>query len=615
MDFDAFRQHVNQIEYGKKLPDAIYVHTSAVPLLPVALKQLIQNICKGVKIKSDTWNIAKFLKRDFRIALLHYPDFDSHAYPALHESINIDLQKLSVRTTNYRSSPNPPILHRKETFVSPSYHKLSEFIAITAEGEEIGLYEGVRKIGFRENWLKLVRAKGYTLDDYGRLVESRHLPSGSEINVQRHLTAIDRNTLSSPFSLLSKYGYLDGNLSIFDYGCGKGDDVRQLEAAGLDVASFDPVYHPEGEPCEADIVNLGFVINVIEDKDERAQTLIKAFSLTRHVLVVSAMIASEAMISQFTPYKDGVITSKKTFQKYYAQSELKEYIARTLEVEPIALGQGVFIAFRDQNHAQGFLLKQQSFKREWSINRETKANAGVTPNQIKKHEILFKDFWKTSLDLGRCPANDEFDQTEMIRRVAGSHKKAFDALLEHKGEEQFASAKRFRKEDLLVYFALGLFEKRKASSRFPKSLQRDLKALFDSYSHARALANELLFSLSDVELIESTCQISHSRIQSGVMLEGHSFIFHQSYLPYVTPELRAYIGCGALMVGDISEYQLVKAHIQSGKVTFMRYDNWRKRTPLLLERVKVKLRELDVDFFDYTGNYEPQPLENKKEYR
>ena len=43
----------------------------------------------------------------------------------------------------------------------------------------------------------------------------------------------------------------------------------------------------------------------------------------------------------------------------------------------------------------------------------------------------------------------------------------------------------------------------------------------------------------------------------------------------------------------------------------MRYDDWWKDEPMLLERIKIKLRELDVDFFDYSGDFSPQPLFNK----
>ena len=46
----------------------------------------------------------------------------------------------------------------------------------------------------------------------------------------------------------------------------------------------------------------------------------------------------------------------------------------------------------------------------------------------------------------------------------------------------------------------------------------------------------------------------------------------------------------------------------------MIYDNWDKDVPLLKERIKIKLREQDIDYFDYIDEYKPQPLYNKKYY-
>ncbi len=98
------------------------------------------------------------------------------------------------------------------------------------------------------------------------------------------------------------------------------------------------------------------------------------------------------------------------------------------------------------------------------------------------------------------------------------------------------------------------------------------------------------------------------------MEEGHSFTFHKNYLGDLPTVLRIYIGCSTQLYGDIENFELIKAHIRSGKVSLMRYDDWDKDEPLLLERVKIKLRELDVDFFDYGGEFEPAPLHNKNHY-
>ena len=75
--------------------------------------------------------------------------------------------------------------------------------------------------------------------------------------------------------------------SFFDYGCGWGGDVERIAALGYISAGWDPYYRPDTPHTSADVVNLGYVINVIEDLDERRQALVNAWELTRQVLIVS----------------------------------------------------------------------------------------------------------------------------------------------------------------------------------------------------------------------------------------------------------------------------------------------------------------------------------------
>lgn len=553
------------------------------------------------------------------MALLNYPDFDNYAFPALFQSTNIDLEKLTVRTADYSKSANPPILHRKELFVTSNYQHYKLFCELTTEAENAGLFESTRTIGYKDSWNKLIRSKGLYLDEEGRIKgeASNNQQEHEDTVIQRHLTAIDRNKLSSPMQLLAKYGYLDGDYSVFDFGCSKGDDVRELEAHGITINSYDPVFHPEGELVSSDLVNLGFVINVIEEKAERTKTLLTAFGLAEKALIVSAMVAGESLIRQFTPYKDGVITSKKTFQKYYSQGELKGYIESVLEASCFALSQGIFIVFKNDDDAQEFLLSRQTYKRNWEHKTGTPHTVStdtITTQKYAKHQQLLDDFWNLCLDLGRCPSNNEFDLSDQIRRVCGSHKKAFEGLKKYLGEDQFNIAKRLRKEDLLVYFALGLFEKRKSFASMPERLKLDLKTFFNSYSHAIELATELLFSLASPELIEESCIESYSRISCGELNEGHSFVFHIDQLRNVSPEIRAYIGCAAQLYGDIDEFDLVKAHFFSKKVSFMKYDDFSKDVPLLQKRIKVRLKDLDFDTFEYGTIYAPSALITKSSF-
>ena len=625
MNYIAYKKLVTAITVGKQLPDAVYVHESAMELLPDEIAKLCFKIASALKIDKNEWNIVKFYKRDYKLALLSYPAFDSDSYPALRTSFTIDLQKLSVRKANYTNSDNPPILHRKETFVSPSYPLHEHFKSLTIEGETIGLYENVRSIGFKKNWLRLIAQKGFSLNEDGRLLALIDLPQESlRVNniitgeIERYRTAIDRNHLSQPMQVLARHGYLDGDWSILDYGCGKGDDLRELEAHGIDAAGWDPAHNPEGVLVNSDVVNLGFVLNVIEDRSERDETLRRAWEYADKLMVVSVMVAGESTINQFQQYKDGVITSRNTFQRYYSQGEFRYYIESALEENAIAAGQGIFIIFKDKLEEQNFLVERQHVKRDWRQKTQrqiTERQPVLKKDLIEKHSELFIDFWNTCLEIGRIPANSEFEYSNQIRRVASSHNKAYELLVDHFGEELMCEAEDKRKQDLQVYFALGLFEKRKTQAQVPDGLKRDIKAFYPSYNAALESANEALFSVGDPAVIQDICEEAYATLRCGEMISGHSYTFHKDRLDEVPSLLRIYIGCATQLYGDLEDIQLIKAHIRSGKVSFMGYDDWKKPIPCLTERIKVKMREQDIDFFDYSEKYQPQPLLNKNIFR
>ena len=159
-----------------------------------------------------------------------------------------------------------------------------------------------------------------------------------------------------------------------------------------------------------------------------------------------------------------------------------------------------------------------------------------------------------------------------------------------------------------------MFERRKPQSKIPESLKRDIKSFFPTYQEALEEARMALFSVGNPTIIREACQTAYGNLGCGFLEEGHSLTFHRDYMGSLPPELRIYIGCATQLYGDIETFELVKAHITSGKVSLMRYDDWEKDVPLLVERVKIKLRQLDVDLFDYSGEFEPTPLMNKSIY-
>lgn len=112
--------------------------------------------------------------------------------------------------------------------------------------------------------------------------------------VARHKTAMSRSALSRPLATALRDEILRPTDSVFDYGCGRGDDLRHLAALGFSADGWDPTHRPRGQRRQADVVNLGYVVNVIERPDERAETLRRAWNLARDVLIVSSRLSWEA---------------------------------------------------------------------------------------------------------------------------------------------------------------------------------------------------------------------------------------------------------------------------------------------------------------------------------
>ena len=418
---------------------------------------------------------------------------------------------------------------------------------------------------------------------------------------------------------LAKQGFLNGEYTLFDYGCGRGDDLIELAAHGIDALGWDPNFRPDADKIQSDLVNIGFVINVIEDKVERDEALLGAWDLTEKLLIVSAMLANDKYISQFTTYKDGVITSINTFQKYYAQAELKGYIERVVDENAITIAPGIFYVFKDKIEEQRFLSSRFKRHHTWQQLTAPKPTSDEQAGLLfSQHQALLNQFWDRCLTLGRLPASEEFEQTPAIIQYIGNPKKALKLLLQVQGkqaETAFEIAIATRREDLLVYFALCQFEQHKGYQHLPDEQKRDIKVFFDTYKTAQAEAKLLLYRIANTEEIEQACIQAHKTLSASKLNHGHSLELHKKFLPQLPALLRVYVGAAVQLYGELDDIDLVKIHITSGKVSFMGYDNFdTSPLPTLRERIKVKMWQLDVDFFDYVDEQKRPPLMNKSLY-
>lgn len=101
-------------------------------------------------------------------------------------------------------------------------------------------------------------------------------PTPVQPTVYRHRAEIARVTAFKLVRLAVEAGLFPTDTTYFDYGCGDGADIDYLHCLGLTSCGWDPYFRPDQPQVPADVVNIGYVINVIENTAERRQALLNA---------------------------------------------------------------------------------------------------------------------------------------------------------------------------------------------------------------------------------------------------------------------------------------------------------------------------------------------------
>src|SRR5262249_9116209 len=161
-------------------------------------------------------------------------------------------------------------------------------------------------------------------------------------------------------SLMLRWGIIEQDTVIFDYGCGQGDDIAALQVNGYEAFGWDPHHAPDGPRRAADVVNLGFVLNVIEDPFERLETLPAAWSFAKRALTISVMVPGKQAVAGLKPYKDGFLSSWGTFQRYFTQDELRELVESAVGERAFTLAPGIVTLFRDKELEQEVVYRRRS---------------------------------------------------------------------------------------------------------------------------------------------------------------------------------------------------------------------------------------------------------------
>jgi DNA phosphorothioation-associated putative methyltransferase len=345
------------------------------------------------------------------------------------------------------------------------------------------------------------------------------------------------------------------------------------------------------------------MLNIIEDVDERTAALREAWELCQKVLVVAARILVGGWGKAEVANGDGILTQIGTFQKFYTQTELREYLETTLGTDALPAAPGVFYVFRDETLRQQFLANR--YRR-----RSAAPKRRIAEVRFDAHRDILEPLIEWIGQQGRLPEPDEFAGAGPVIAEFGSLKRAFALIQKVSSSEEWELIRKRRTEDLLVSLALGKFRRRPPLKACPLDLQRDIRAFFGNYHRACEQADELLFRAGQVEAIDEACQ----RSPIGKLLPNALYV-HRSALDELEPLLRVYEGCASAYLGEIEEANLIKLHRFSGKVSYLSYPDFDTDPhPALFRCIKLSMRTLNVDCYDYAQSTNPPILHRKETF-
>ena len=419
----------------------------------------------------------------------------------------------------------------------------------------------------------------------------------------RHKTAIARTDYSRPIRIALTDGLIDPTTTVFDYGCGLGDDVRYLGLRGIPSWGWDPEHRQDATLAPARIVNLGYVVNVIEDIDERVECLKRAWSFAQGTLIVSARLATDtADLKPAGAYGDGVVTSIGTFQKFYEQDELKDWLDEHLPGPAIPAGPGVFYVFREGTDRIGFLASR--------YRRRASAVLPSVELGIEEHKELLQPLIAFFERRGRAPADDELPGSEAIRERFGSVRRALRLIERGHDPKAWKQIVLSRGQDLLLFLALARFDGRPLFGQLPMEVRRDVKSLFSTYRSACEQADVALLAVGGMTRVLRAAQ----RSSVGKATPSALYV-HESAVDSLPPLLRLYEGCARRYVGRVEEANLVKLHTNEPMISYLSYPDFETDPhPVLAHSLTVHLQTFRLRERDYRSSRNPPILHRKETF-
>jgi DNA phosphorothioation-associated putative methyltransferase len=402
-----------------------------------------------------------------------------------------------------------------------------------------------------------------------------------------------RTGLSLPARLAVGDG-LFTDRTILDFGCGRGGDVRRLQAAGFEARGWDPHYRPEPPPAPADVVLCSYVLNVIPDAAERARTLQRAYELAERSLIVAVRSTHQARHLDGDVHADGTLTRRGTFHHLFSPAELRDWMEAVLQVRVVPVQPGVAYVFRNTGDRAAYLSR-----------RYGGATRPDDDGEILQRLVRFLE------DHGRNPTIDE--QPTLCQDAQAAYGRLSRALATARQEvspETLSQAQVKRRLDLLVVLALERFHGGPKLRDLPPDRIADTKQWYGNLRAATDDADQLLVATGRMEYIRTAVRRSPVGKTSPTAL-----YVHVDAEPHLPPLLRLYAACGAMVAGMPTETTLVKLRHDRAGVSFLSYPSFDKDPhPAIDSSLAIDLTHLSGRWTDWSEQTNPPILHRKEEF-
>ncbi|WP_330173824.1 DNA phosphorothioation-associated putative methyltransferase [Streptomyces sp. NBC_01498] len=415
-------------------------------------------------------------------------------------------------------------------------------------------------------------------------------------NSDRRRTAIGRAALSVPARQALADRQLAPDRTVLDYGCGRGGDVRSLKRLDCRITGWDPYYSPDSPTVPSDVVLLTYVLNVIEDPEERRQTLLRAWELATAVLIVSTRLSWEKSKVRGEEFGDGLLTSRRTFQHLFGSSEIRNYVEETTGTRCVSAAPGIVYAFKNDSARLSYLAHRIVPDAEWLTSEDTTTAIASLIDYVERR--------------GRPPRVEE-----MPRPVAEllAHLKPGDlkrVTRDSADADKINEGGKRTTLNTLLFLAVELFNGRGPFSNLPLSVQLDVRAFFSSYKEACQRADRLLLKLRDDGYVRSAMHAS----AVGKLTQTALYV-HRRAVDRMPTILRLYEHCASIAAGRPQQWAVAKLKHQGRAVSWLDYPEFDTDPhPRIASSYLVDLKTLETSHISYANSTNRPLLHRKQEF-